>query len=442
MSTKPKASFGYILTVGFSIFAVYFGAGNLIFPPSLGLNAGILWLAALVGFALADVGFGVFGIIATVTAGGGVDDMGRPIGKWFSIILGSLICLFIGPLFAVPRVAATTYEVSVLPYTDAIPAWAFSLLFFAITFVLTVKQLKVVDIIGKILTPILIIMLAFIIIGAIVNPIGTPVDTGATYQFSHGFLEGYQTMDAIGSLVMAGIFVFDVQAKGFRTKKEQLSVIIPAGIVSAICLTVIYGGLTYVGATASGLPEFQGLDRVPLLVGSVSAILGTPGMTALAIAVAAACLTTSIGLTSMVGNFFDRITNSKLPYKVNVIIICVVSFAMSILGVEAIVALAVNCLLLIYPVVIVLILMNIFDKWIPLKWAYRGAIFMALATSVLDVAGNYMPALKEIVLLLPFAEQSFAWIVPSILGGIVGAIVQKALGAPNPERPVRPGFDD
>lgn len=443
MSSQPKkATMGYIVTVGFAIFATYFGAGNLIFPPSLGLSAGVLWIAALLGFVLADVGFGVFGIIATVTAGGGVDDMGRPIAKWFSVLIGSLICLFIGPLFAVPRTAATTFEVSILPHTSAIPAWAFSLIFFAVTLALTIKQLKVVDIIGKILTPVLIVMLAIIIVGAIVNPIGTPVDTGATHQFSHGFIEGYQTMDAIGSVVMAGIFVFDVKAKGFTTKKEQLSVIIPAGIVSAICLTLIYGGLTYVGACASDLPEFQGMERVPLLVGTVEALLGRTGILALGVAVAAACLTTSIGLTSMVGNFFARITNDKLPYQINVVVICIVSFAMSILGVEAIVALAVNCLLLIYPVVMVLIVMNIFDKWIPLKWAYRGAILLTFLTSVADVAGNYIPALKSMVLVLPFAEQSFGWLLPCVIGAVAGAIIQKAVGAPNPERPYRPGFDD
>lgn len=441
MNNNGKPSMKYIITVGFAIFATYFGAGNLIFPPSLGLSSGTLWIAALLGFVLADVGFGVFGIIATVEAGGGVDDMARPIGNWFAVLIGSIICLFIGPLFAVPRVAATTFEVAILPNTTAISPWVFSLIFFAVTFALTVKQLKVVDIIGNILTPVLILMLAIIIIGAIVHPIGTPVDTGAQHQFTTGFKEGYQTMDAIGSVVMAGIFVYDVKARGFITKKQQLSVIIPAGIVSAICLTVIYGGLTYVGASASGVAAFKDLTRVPLLVGTVHAILGSWGTLALGVAVAAACLTTSIGLCSMVANFFTRITHDKLSYKLNISIICVVSFFMSLVGVDGIVNLAVNCLLLIYPVVIVLILMNMFDKFIPHKWAYRGAILMAFLVAAMDVAGAYTHMFDAIRTSMPFANQGFGWIVPSIVGAVVGAIIQMICRIPNPEKPHRPDFE-
>ncbi|MDU7505872.1 MAG: branched-chain amino acid transport system II carrier protein, partial [Clostridia bacterium] len=419
-STQPKATIGYIITVGFAIFATYFGAGNLIFPPTLGLTAGTLWIFALIGFAITDVGLGVLGIIATTNVGGGVDDVARPVAKWFSIVLGSLICLFIGPLFCVPRVAATTYEMSVQPYAEFIPIWALSFVFFAITLALTIKQLAVVDIIGKILTPILLIMLAIIFIGAIVHPIGAPVVTGAEHQFSRGFMEGYQTMDGIGSLVMAGIFVFDVRARGFKSRKQQLSVIVPACIVSGICLTLIYGGLTYIGATASGLSEFQGLDRVPLLIGTVFAILGTPGKVALSVAVAAACLTTSIGLTSMVANFFARVTNDKLKYSTNVIIICLVSFFMSLGGVEHIIMLAVNCLLLIYPVVMVLIFMAVFDRLIPYKWAYRGAIIGALAVSILDVWGSYNEGVKGLVNTVPLDTIGFGWIVPAIIGGIIG----------------------
>lgn len=440
-STQPKATIGYIITVGFAIFATYFGAGNLIFPPTLGLSAGTLWIFALIGFAVTDVGLGVLGIIATTNVGGGVDDVARPVAKWFSVVLGSLICLFIGPLFCVPRVAATTYEMGVQPYAEFIPIWALSFVFFAVTLALTIKQLAVVDIIGKILTPILLIMLAIIFIGAIVHPIGAPVVTGAEHQFSRGFMEGYQTMDGIGSLVMAGIFVFDVRARGFKSRKQQLSVIVPACLVSGVCLTLIYGGLTYIGATASGLSEFQGLDRVPLLIGTVFAILGTPGKIALSVAVAAACLTTSIGLTSMVANFFARVTNDKLKYSTNVIIICLVSFFMSLGGVEHIIMLAVNCLLLIYPVVMVLIFMAVFDRFIPYKWAYRGAIVGALAVSILDVWGSYNEGVKGLVNTVPLDTIGFGWIVPAIIGGIIGTVVQMALKAPNPEKPVRPEFD-
>lgn len=442
MSSQPKkATMGYILTIGFAIFATYFGAGNLIFPPTLGIAAGAKWLAVLLGFVVADAGLAILGIVATTTAGGGVEDMAHPIAKWFAVVLGSLICLFIGPLFAVPRVSATTYEIAIQPNMPSIPMWAFSLLFFAITLALTVKQLKVVDIIGKVLTPVLIIMLAVIIIGAVAHPLGAPVDTNATGQFGHGFLEGYQTMDAIGSLVMAGIFVFDIRERGFRSKKEQLSVILPAGVVAFICMAVVYGGLTYVGATASGLKDYQGLERTALLVKSVHAVLGSTGTVALGIAVAAACLTTSIGLTSMVANFFARVTADRMNYKTNVIIICVVSWLMSLNGVEKIIMLAVNCLILIYPVVIVLIVMNIFDRYIPYKWAYRGAVLGAFLWSIIDVLKGYVPSVEPIALMMPLDADGFGWIIPAVVLAVVAVLIQIGTHTPNPQRPVRPDFD-
>lgn len=443
MSSQPKkAPIGYIITVGFAIFATYFGAGNLIFPPTLGIAAGVKWIAVLLGFVVADAGLAVLGIIATTTAGGGVDDMARPIAKWFAVLLGSLICLFIGPLFAVPRVSATTYEIAIQPNIGSIPMWAFSFVFFAITLALTIKQLKVVDIIGKILTPVLIVMLAIIIIGAVAHPVGAPIDTGATGQFGHGFLEGYQTMDAIGSLVMAGIFVFDVRERGYQSKRDQLAVIVPAGVVAFICMAVVYGGLTYVGATVSGLEGFQGLERTQLLVKSVYAILGSTGTIALGIAVAAACLTTSIGLCSMVANFFARVSNGRLNYKINVIIICIVSWLMSLNGVEKIIMLAVNCLLIIYPVVIALIVLNICDRFIPYKWAYRGAILGAFLWSVLDVAKTYDKGLEPIALMMPLDSAGFGWIIPAVVLGIIAALIQMAIKAPNPTIPHRPDFDD
>lgn len=143
----------------------------------------------------------------------------------------------------------------------------------------------------------------------------------------------------------------------------------------------------------------------------------------------------------MVANFFARVTNDKLKYSTNVIIICLVSFFMSLGGVEHIIMLAVNCLLLIYPVVMVLIFMAVFDRFIPYKWAYRGAIIGALAVSILDVWGSYNEGVKGLVNTVPLDTIGFGWIIPAIIGGIIGTVVQMALKAPNPEKPVRPEFD-
>lgn len=418
-----------IFTVGFATFAIYFGAGNLIFPPTLGFTSGSEWWLVILGFLVTGVGLPIIGIIATAKAGGSVEDLVKPLGNKFAAAIGVAISLCIGPLFCIPRTGATTFEIAVAPLFPEVNPFVISsvtaVIFFSVTALFTLSQSKVVDLVGQWLTPGLLIILAAIMGTAVFAPPAEAVFVDQPYQFGRGFKEGYQTMDALGSIVMAGIFVADVVNKGFVSTKEQLSLLKPAGLVAAVCLASIYAGLCYVGSTVSTLLPAD-IGRVDLLVGSVRILLGTPGTIALGMAVTLACLTTSIGLTSMVSSYFAKLCNNKVSYKAWVLIICLFSVAMAIQGVDTIVMLAINVLVILYPVVIVIIALNLMDHLITWKFTYIGAVFTAFVVSFCEVLGGYYGPFKVLVEAIPLAKDGFSWLLPSIIGGLIAYAIGAA----------------
>lgn len=423
MTKKPTLQ--QIITIGFAMFAIYFGAGNLIFPPTLGFQAGAQWWIVLLGFAITGVGLPILGVIAIAQAGGTVESLMRPFGRGFSVLIGAVVALCIGPLFCIPRTAATTYEMTVAPlfHTNATMAPALTaVVFFVITAFLTIRQSRVIDIIGRYLTPGLLLILAIIIITAIVNPPGELASKEVVHGFGIGFREGYQTMDAIGSILVGALMIADVVRKGFATREEQLAVMRPAGAVAAVCMALVYGGLGYVGATCSTLLPTEA-GRVELLISAVDTLLGSAGTLAIGVAVALACLTTAIGLTSMVSHYFSDITKNRVSYKVFAIGICIFAAFMSILGVDAIINMAVNVLVVLYPVLIVIITMNLFDKLIKYKTAYIGAVGISFIISLLEVWSAHSEGLQQFIKSIPLAEAGFSWFVPAIIFGIIFYIV-------------------
>ena len=295
-----------IIIVGFALFAIFFGAGNLIFPPHIGVMAGKRWYEVMLGFIMSDPLIPVAGVIVTASVGGKADDLGKRVSPTFSKILGAVSILIIGPLFSVPRTAATTHEVAVRQILPNVPIQVTSIvtsvIFFAITLFLVLNPGKVIDKIGKYLTPGLLIVLIIIIVTSIIKPMGQMQDTPVKPFFMIGFTEGYQTMDALGSALMSGIVITDLVRRGYTDKKEQFSAMIGVGIVTFILLAFVYGGLTFVGATA-GEYFTEETPRVELLVGIVDRMFGSTGKVCAGLVVSLACLTTSVGLTATCGNF-------------------------------------------------------------------------------------------------------------------------------------------
>lgn len=409
-----------ILIIGFALFSMFFGAGNLIFPPYIGISSGSSWLISFLGFILADVGIILLSIIAISKAGSLQNVIGRA-GKKFGITLEFLMMLCLGPILVIPRTGATTFEMSILPLAKNFNPVLFSVIFFSITLLLTIKPTKVMDIIGKFLTPILLLSLAFLIVKGIVSPIGNLEDVNSSDLFITGVTQGYQTMDALGIGGIVALIMTSLVSKGYTDKNENISLAIKSALIACVGLTIVYGGLTYLGATASSLYDTN-ISQTALLINITHHLLGNTGTIMLAIVVGFACLTTSIGLTSVTAKFFEDLTNEKLKYEHIVIFICVFSAIVSNFGVDKIIQIAIPILSLIYPVTIVLVVMNIFKKIIPNDMTLKGAAYVTLLISSLNVIDSLGLSIK-FVHKIPLASLGFNWILPAIIGGIVFSFI-------------------
>ena len=411
-----------VMVVGFALFAMFFGAGNLIFPPFLGLVSGSSWLTGFAGFVLADVGLALLAILAAAKCNGEVSKILSRSGKKLSVILGCAIMICLGPLLAIPRTAATTFEMGIMPLFQSFNPVIFSIIFFALTLILTIKPSKVVDIIGSFLTPTLLIALAILIISGILNPLGEISTTPMIENvFVEGINQGYQTMDTLGAVALSTVIIATISNKGYKDDKLKVKLTLQAGIVASIGLCLVYGGLAYLGATVS---TKYGADIVQtsLIVNITSMLLGNPGKIILAVIVGLACLTTSVGLTSATGQYFTKLTNGKLRYEIVVTVVCIFSAIVSNFGVSTIIQFSAPILSLIYPATVTLIVLTLFGNKISNDNVFKFATYAALIVSMLTVANDFNISIP-FVLNLPFASFGFNWIVPVIIAGFIGKFI-------------------
>ena len=424
-----------IIICGFALFAIFFGAGNLIFPPYLGVISGNNWGIANIAFLLSDPLLPILGVIVTALLGGQATDLGKRVSKHFSIIIGAISIILIGPLFAVPRTGATTHEIFVQSFVPSAPQWITSLIFFGLTLYIAIHSHTVIDAIGKYLTPILLVILLLVFIAAVVQPNAGFQTTTSAGLFSQSFKEGYQTMDALGAALMAGVVISDLTRRGYTEKKEQHQMMFGVGIVSFILLALVYSSLTYAGATVSTVYDST-VQRPALLIGLIEQLLGSFGKVAMGIAVSFACLTTSVGLITTCGHYFSTLTNGKLEYKKIVVVSVVISFLLSLLGVDALLQLAVPVLSAIYPMVIALIFLSIFDRYIVYNWTYTGAVVGAFFIGGIQAihlfsqmqGGNFLSELAAWTNTLPLNQFGFEWLVPAIIGSVIFTVISKFTG--------------
>ena len=424
-----------IIICGFALFAIFFGAGNLIFPPYLGVISGNNWGIANIAFLLSDPLLPILGVIVTALLGGQATDLGKRVSKHFSIIIGAISIILIGPLFAVPRTGATTHEIFVQSFVPTAPQWITSLIFFGLTLYIAIHSHTVIDAIGKYLTPILLFILLLVFIAAVVQPNAGVQTTTSAGLFSQSFKEGYQTMDALGAALMAGVVISDLTRRGYTEKKEQHQMMFGVGIVSFILLALVYSSLTYAGATVSTVYDST-VQRPALLIGLIEQLLGSFGKVAMGIAVSFACLTTSVGLITTCGHYFSTLTNGKLEYKKIVVVSVVLSFLLSLLGVDALLQLAVPVLSAIYPMVIALIFLSIFDRYIVYNWTYTGAVVGAFFIGGIQAihlfsqmqGGNFLSGLADWTNTLPLHQFGFEWLVPAIIGSVLFTVISKFTG--------------
>ena len=427
---KTKDMMRDTIVIGFALFAMFFGAGNLIFPTFLGLESGRSWSIGLFGFVLADVGLAILSIVAAAKCNGDVSEIFGKVGKNLSIILGAVIMICLGPLLAIPRTAATTYEMGVVPIFEGFSPVVFSIIFFSITLVLSIKPSRVIDIIGQFLTPILLITLLSLILVGIINPIDSiNIAPRVESIFAEGVIQGYQTMDALGAIALSTVIITTLSNKGYKGIKEKVKLTLKASIVASIGLVLVYGGLTYLGATISNqyanIPLGE-ISQTALIVYITDVLIGEPGKILLSIIIGLACLTTAIGLTSATAQYFDKVSKGKLKYKEIVIFVCVFSSIVANLGVSTIIKFSAPILSVIYPPTVALVVLTLFKEKIKNNYVFIFSTYTALFISVLTVLNDMgigssigIPIVTE----LPFANLGFNWIVPVLVAGIIGNFV-------------------
>ena len=387
MTEQKQKQKGGIIVIGFALFAMFFGAGNLIFPPMLGYLGGTNWILGFIAFAGVDVGIAALAVYAMSRGDGTVAFVTNIIGDKLGVVINTAVVLCIGPFLAIPRTGTTTFEMavqSINPDISRVAEVIFLFAFFAVTLLLTIRQSKVIDIIGKILTPLLVISLIVLIIKGVVTPIGE-IGAGmdAASVVNTGIVNGYQTMDVLAALCFSIIIVESARKKGYEGRKECSRAMMGACGISAVLLLFVYGGLTFLGATTIDVyPEVT--DNAKLLSMIIQDLLGFGGMVLLGIIVGLACLTTSIGLTSATASYFETLFKGKVSYKTLVVVVTVFSFAVSNIGLNQIIAIASPILSLLYPVVIILVICSFFKDRLLRCYLPGAACLVAFVITCFD----------------------------------------------------------
>ena len=411
-----------IIVVGFALFAMFFGAGNLLFPPFLGLITGESWLTGFTGFILADVGLSLLAILAIAKCNGDVEKVFNRAGRKLSVVLSCAIMICIGPLLAIPRTGATTFEMGVQPIFNNFSPIIFSVIFFGATLLLTIRPSKVVDIIGAYLTPALLIALIVLIVLGVLNPLGDIQPSTIDGVFSQGIFQGYQTLDALGAVSLGAVVITSIANTGYTKPKEISNMTIKSGLVAALGLFIVYGGLTYLGATVSGLFD-SNVSQAALIVSITEMILGFEGKVVLGVIVMLACLTTAIGLTSATAQYFSKLSNNKVKYETIVTIVCLFSMVVSNFGVGTIIKFSAPILSLVYPPTIVLIVYSLCSEFIKNDNVFKFGAYAALFMSILNIisdTGVKIPLINS----LPLHSLGFNWVLPVIIASVIGLFVK------------------
>lgn len=417
-----------LFVIGFALFAMFFGAGNLIFPPYLGLISGPQWWVGFLGFTITDAGLGLLAIIALSKYDGNLNVLASRVNKTFAIIISTAIILCIGPFLATPRTAATTYEIGILPiFGESVNRYLFSVVFFIIACLLSIRPSKVVDIVGKFLTPSLILCMAVLIVKGIVSPIGEIANTTMIDNvLEKGITDGYQTMDAIAGCMFALVVLNAVKTRNYSSQKLEIKATILSGIIAAVCLAIIYGGLLYLGAQTSSLGIYDiNTDNTRLLVDITNRVLGGVGVYILAIITALACLTTAIGLISAAGNFFNELSKGKISYEIIVIICSVVSCAISVLGVSQIIKISAPILEILYPCAMTIVLIGLFNEKIKNDIVFKIPAIVSLIFGLLFVLKgmNLLGSFGDVLDSFPLTKFGLGWVVPMLIGLVIAIVI-------------------
>ncbi|WP_342607561.1 branched-chain amino acid transport system II carrier protein [Vibrio tritonius] len=406
-----------IIALGFMLFAFFLGAGNIIFPPLAGQLAGQNLLPSMGGFLLTAVGLPLSGIIAVAIAGGSWEHLTKDLPKKVSTIMASLIFIIIGPAFAAPRTGLVAYEMAVKPLIHAPSSTTlaiFSVVFFAIAMFFSWSRGRLIDMIGKLLTPVLFLCLAILAVSVFIAPQGDimPAQQAyATAPFTTGFFEGYNTMDTFASLMFGILVVEGLRSKGITEEKATTKYLISAALIAAAGLAFVYISLFYLGATSFSIAA--GSDNGgEILSIYIQALFGNYGQFVLSVIVTLACLTTAIGLLSSVSDYFSGIT--RLSYHYWVVIIGVICAIVANVGLSQLISLSVPVLFALYPVAIALVILAFVRNKLPNPTlSYRVVLLVSLMFALIDAA-KIVGLDVSFFNFLPLFSDGMGWVLPTL----------------------------
>lgn len=414
------------MIVGFALFAMFFGAGNLIFPPTLGQESGSEWFLGFLGFLVMDAVLACIGVFVMNSAGGPRRAFDRALGKTGSNILNTAAILCLCVFFAMPRTAATTFELSVAPYLGAgaeIMLTPFAIVFFAVVYLLACRKSRVVDIIGKFFTPTLMVGIIVLIIVGIVNPIGPVQAPAIDGVFQEGVRSGYQTMDVLGVSAFSIIILDSAIVQGYPEGRKRLRLLARASLGAVLLLGIVYGGLTYLGATSDSLGT--GMSQVNLLMSIVWELLGDGGIILLSIVVLLACVTTAVALVSSAADFFNRLLGNRISYNALLVSDCVIGVVICGIGLENIIQFADPVLGIVYPPFVTVVILLLFHRRIEGHRIYQGAAIGAFVSGLALELYSYGAATVVPLDWLPLYPMGLGWIIFAVIGGFIGWVVQR-----------------
>ena len=436
-----KNMFKDILITGFAMFAIFFGSGNLIFPPQVGLLSGEYVFWAIGGLALSGILFPMLAVAAVGNVGYGLQDMMKHVTSWWHYLymgLGLLVVIF----GTIPRCGGVAYETGFEGIFGSLPVYArilFLLIFFGVSYYFAMNKSNVIDRIGKYLTPILLITLLVIILLAIFQPmgaIGGGLQESGQEAFLSAFLTGYNTGDVGTGIICAGIFIAAFREKGYTGKEEYKKMMFGIIVIGFLLLFIVYGGLAYLGAQG-GSDYPADVDTTYLLTDLVRRLAGSGGSIVLSLAVIFACLTTAVGMIATTGQWVEEWTKGKIPYKWASLIITIAIFLVSSTGVSNVLTISGPIFTILFPMSVVMMILGLFKKFVPNDGAWKGAVIVSAVMSLFDAlnvaqSSGLIPidvsSIMNIIYRIPFARQGFAWAVPTIIGFFVGAVIYKVRG--------------
>lgn len=430
-----------LILLSFTLFSLFFGAGNLIFPPLLGQQSGSNAVFAFIGFFITAVVLPVLGVI-TVGKFNGLTNLAGKVGAKFAFVFTLLIYLSIGPGLGIPRAGSVPFEMAVFPYLPEgsnfrLSMAIYTLIFFGIVLILCLEPGKLVKRIGTILTPSLLILILLMFVVFLIKgekSISAPDAKYLSLPLLEGFIDGYQTMDTIAALNFGLVIVLTLNGFGINEKKGIIKNTIIAGIIAGTILTVVYLMLTIIGAQTSGIyPDME--NGALILRTTMFDLLGGFGAFILASIFTLACLTTCIGLTNSISSYFNS-QFKKVSYTKWVIIITVVSFLICNLGLNMILSISIPILNAIYPVSIVIIILGLCDKYISEnKYIYKLCIYSTTVISIIYAIDQIvnLGVLTNILSYIPLYNNGFGWVIVSCFMFVVGVIINLIFKKDNQE---------